>query len=87
MGRLLSHVQDRVDAKQSRYFEIRPLSLESDFQKALAPGNWYRFHSLDLRRGADAIFRAFHKDCIQRKIRRAEREGLRYEEGNSDELL
>jgi lipid II:glycine glycyltransferase (peptidoglycan interpeptide bridge formation enzyme) len=88
MGRLLGHVQDKVDAKQSRYFEIRPLTLElPSFQTALAPGNSYRFHSLDLRRGTDEIFRAFHKDCIQRKIRRAEREGLRYDEGNSDDLL
>jgi lipid II:glycine glycyltransferase (peptidoglycan interpeptide bridge formation enzyme) len=33
------------------------------------------------------LFHNFHKDCVQRKIRRAEREKLRYEEGTSDHLL
>jgi len=33
------------------------------------------------------IFRQFHKDSVQRKIRRAEREGLIYEEGRSETLL
>ena len=42
---------------------------------------------LDLRPGPEALFRNFHKDCIQRKIRRAAREALTYEEGRSDELL
>jgi lipid II:glycine glycyltransferase (peptidoglycan interpeptide bridge formation enzyme) len=28
-----------------------------------------------------------HKDCIQRKVRRAERDGLHYEAGNNAELL
>ena len=35
----------------------------------------------------DALFRNFHKDSTQRKIRRAEREGLTYEDGRSESLL
>ena len=35
----------------------------------------------------EGIFRRFHKDSTQRKIRRAEREGLTYEEGRSEALL
>jgi lipid II:glycine glycyltransferase (peptidoglycan interpeptide bridge formation enzyme) len=35
----------------------------------------------------DELFRGFHKDCIQRKIRRAERERLVVEAGRSDALL
>jgi len=34
-----------------------------------------------------AIFRGFHKNSIQRKIRRAERERLTYAEGRSEALL
>jgi len=33
------------------------------------------------------LLRSFHKDSVQRKIRRTEREGLIYEEGRSAELL
>jgi lipid II:glycine glycyltransferase (peptidoglycan interpeptide bridge formation enzyme) len=33
------------------------------------------------------LFRSFHKNCIQRKIRRAEREKLHYEDGTSEALL
>jgi lipid II:glycine glycyltransferase (peptidoglycan interpeptide bridge formation enzyme) len=45
------------------------------------------FHELDLRPESDVLFRAFHKDSIQRKIRRAEREDIRCEEGRTAELL
>jgi len=33
------------------------------------------------------VFRGFHRNCIQRKIQRAEREGLAYEAGRSESLL
>jgi lipid II:glycine glycyltransferase (peptidoglycan interpeptide bridge formation enzyme) len=42
---------------------------------------------LDLRPPWEKLFAAFHKDCVRRKIRRAEREKLRYEEGASQSLL
>jgi lipid II:glycine glycyltransferase (peptidoglycan interpeptide bridge formation enzyme) len=35
----------------------------------------------------EEIFRRFHKDSIQRKIRRAERERLTYEEGRDEGIL
>src|SRR5208337_2381885 len=35
----------------------------------------------------DELLRAMHKDCIQRKIRRAERESLRYEAGRDKRLI
>jgi lipid II:glycine glycyltransferase (peptidoglycan interpeptide bridge formation enzyme) len=44
-------------------------------------------HRLDLSAPVEQLFRSFHKDCIQRKIRRAERENLAYEEGNSEAQL
>jgi lipid II:glycine glycyltransferase (peptidoglycan interpeptide bridge formation enzyme) len=47
----------------------------------------YQLHRLDLREDTQGLFHNFHKDCVQRKIRRAEREGLKYEEGNSETLL
>src|SRR5215469_15090028 len=41
----------------------------------------------DLRPSEQTLFKKFHKDSVQRKIRRAERERLRYEQGNSEDLL
>ncbi len=84
---LLLHMRQHVDGRKWKYAEIRPIShLPSDltgFSRSVT----YYFHRLDLRRGAQELFRNFHKDCVQRKIRRAEREALRYEEGTSEDLL
>ena len=49
--------------------------------------NAFYFHKLDLRPSMDDLYRSFHKDCVQRKIQRAEREGVIYEEGREDSLL
>ncbi|MGO9863395.1 MAG: GNAT family N-acetyltransferase [Terriglobales bacterium] len=42
---------------------------------------------MDLRPSVDELFRRLHKDSIQRSIRRAEREQLTYETGNSEGLV
>ena len=44
-------------------------------------------HQLDLRPTLNNIFRSFHPSCVQRKIKRAERENLAFKEGQSEELL
>src|SRR5690348_17423557 len=47
----------------------------------------YCFHAIDLDRDEKAIYSGFHKDCVQRKIKRADKEGLKYVEGRSVPLL
>jgi lipid II:glycine glycyltransferase (peptidoglycan interpeptide bridge formation enzyme) len=47
----------------------------------------YVLHLLDLRPPVEELYRRLHKSSIQRKIRRAEREGLTLEEGRSSSLL
>ncbi len=47
----------------------------------------YAFHQLDLGPSLDNVFHNFHKNSTQRKIRRAEREGLTYREGSTPEML
>lgn len=47
----------------------------------------YYLHTLDLRPELPALFDGLHKGSIQRKIQRAKREGLEYEEGRSKEQL
>jgi lipid II:glycine glycyltransferase (peptidoglycan interpeptide bridge formation enzyme) len=43
----------------------------------------YNLHKIDLRPNPETIFSNFHKSFVQRKIRRAEQEGLQYEAGRS----
>jgi CelD/BcsL family acetyltransferase involved in cellulose biosynthesis len=70
-----------------QYIELRPLSTEMHSSCPLVPGRSFWFHTLDLTRSLELIFNDLHKNCIQRRIRRAERELLSYERGCSEQLL
>ena len=70
-----------------RYIEIRPRAAYAVPPTGLGPAQSFHFHTVDLNPDLADIFRRFHKDSTQRKIRRAERERLTYEEGRSDALL
>ena len=83
----LASLAQRVDERRWKYFEIRPIVRAPIKQTCLGVSHTYYFHRLDLRPSEQLLFKGFHKDCVQRKIRRAERESLRYEEGSSDLLL
>ncbi len=84
---LLAGLQERLKSRGLRYIEIRPLySVQTDIGNFRA-SRTYCFHQLDLKPDLESLFRGFQKDSTQRKIRRAEREGLTVEEGRSDSLL
>jgi hypothetical protein len=68
-----------------RYVEIRPLQPTADY--GWEPASSFYFHSLDLKPSTEEIFRTLHKNSIQRKVKRAEREELTYEAGRSQQLL
>ena len=73
-----------------KYVEIRPRSnraWDMESHSGFGAGDRYFLHILDLRPGLDELYRGFHEDSVRRKIRRAEREGLAYEEGRSEALL
>lgn len=70
------------------YAEIRstyPLQVIPDDN--WRPSNRFLLHTISLRPSNDDIFRGFHRDCIRRKIKRAQREQLQYVAGRSDPLL
>ena len=73
--------------KRWKYVEVRSanslLNFDDDFRRATS----YYWHRLDLRPSLDALYKEFHKDCVQRKISRAKREMLTYEAGRSASLL
>lgn len=87
LGALLVRAGQEVDAGRYKRVEIRSVSYEPSAGTGLGKDHSYLLHRLDLRPSIEAIYRGFHKDCIQRKIRRADRENLQYEDGNSAELL
>jgi CelD/BcsL family acetyltransferase involved in cellulose biosynthesis len=75
------------DGNQSRYVELRPLVSLGKSLHALHPGKSYWFHELGLAGSLEEIFGRMHKGSFQRKIRRAEKEQLTYDEGRSQTLV
>ncbi len=84
---LLTATCRRADADKYRYLELRPLSLGPNKLKVLQESANFRFHTLDLRPTLEQLFANFHKDCVQRKIRRANRARLECENGSSHAFL
>src|ERR1700733_14995000 len=80
-------LRESLKESRLRYFEIRPITYTGGEHFGLGVSNTYHLHRLDLRPSLEALFKRFDKSSVQRKIRRAERELLRYEEGASEELL
>jgi hypothetical protein len=84
---LLLQLGRQVDSEKWKYVEIRPIAYQPGSRTGMSRGITYWFHRLDLRPPERQLLQSFHKDCVQRKIRRAERERLTYEAGASEELL
>jgi lipid II:glycine glycyltransferase (peptidoglycan interpeptide bridge formation enzyme) len=80
-------LRDSVDGGKWDYCEVRPVRFEPGALTMLGQSHRYYLHAIDLRPSIEDIFRNLHKTSVQRKIRRAEREALAYEEGNSERLL
>ncbi len=70
-----------------KYVELRPLCADMLANSPLVASRTFWIHTLDLRPTLDQIFRGLDKNCVQRRIRRAERGQLEYKKGNSEELL
>lgn len=84
----LSNFVEKVrETKRLKYVEMRSANPVLDFGDGFGKATTYCLHRLDLRPSLDELYKGFHKDCIQRKISRAEREGLVYETGRSELLL
>lgn len=87
LNSLLGYLRNRMAFEKWRYIEIRPLPALGTHRADFEVSKVFYFHKLDLRRNLDEMRHHLHKDCVQRKIRRAMREGLVCEEGRSDSLL
>lgn len=86
--RALSFFVESLQLKERwKYVEMRSANSLLKFDDGFACATRYYLHRLNLQPSLDALHKGFHKDCIQRKIRRAEREGLTYQAGRSELLL
>ena len=72
-----------------KYIELRPLADEAlrSLGTGFNPSASFGIYKIDLRPDLQIIHDSFHEDCVQRKIRKAEREQLTYEAGRSETLL
>jgi hypothetical protein len=86
---VLAQFAQWMSAEQIRHTEFRPLCTAELFRdsQAVTPDDSYMLHTLSLEPEPGQLLDAMHKSCIVRRIRRAERESLRYETGRSDLLF
>jgi lipid II:glycine glycyltransferase (peptidoglycan interpeptide bridge formation enzyme) len=87
LDELCRFVHERANRERWKYVEMRVGSSTRPLEAAFQMARTFYWHRLDLRRPLDSLFRSFHRDSVQRKIRRAQREGLTYEVGRSESLL
>jgi hypothetical protein len=85
--RFMAWLQAERTRQRWKYVEVRPLRLFQAPIQGWRPHHSYYFHELDLGPSLEKLFYGTHRDCIQRKVRRADREGITYEVGRSLELL
>ena len=83
---LLTEVEKKTAGKL-KYAEIRPRSMQITALNGFARCSPYHLHVLSLQDSLDALYSRLHKDCVRRKIRRAERENVIVEQGCSNSML
>ena len=83
---LMNWLRDEGSRQHLKYIELRPLLPFQLPYDGLRPAGSFCFHELDIRPSLEQIFRGLHKDSIQRRIRRAEKENLAYEAGCTRKL-
>ena len=87
LGWLLSGLKQERDHGKENYLEIRSVAEGAGLAAGLDGSTTFCLHRLDLRPSLSDLFHGFHASCIRRKIARAQREGVTYEEGTSEEFL
>jgi CelD/BcsL family acetyltransferase involved in cellulose biosynthesis len=87
VGGLFSSLETQVVQRSLAYCELRPVhTLPAKTTRGCSTSS-YVLHQLDLAPAVEVLFQNCHRDSIQRKIRRAGRERLLYDEGRSETLL
>jgi CelD/BcsL family acetyltransferase involved in cellulose biosynthesis len=90
VGEELDQYANSAGAYHCRYVELRPIDGAPSVnvvQRIFHEAEKFWLHRLDLSPPTSEIFERFHADCVRRKIRKAEREHVVYEEGSNSALL
>lgn len=86
---ILNYLQDNCNRERFKYVELRPSVSETGMderKQSFVVSERFSFQRVDLRPELNVIYKNLHDSCIRRKIKRADREGLLYEMGRSEEL-
>ena len=75
---LLGYLREKVEGEHWSFVQIRANEAVAADPSACDHRDTLVFHELDLRPTLNDIFQSFHPSCVQRKIKRAERENLVY---------
>jgi CelD/BcsL family acetyltransferase involved in cellulose biosynthesis len=84
---LSDRLAEECKRQHCKYMEFRPLLASADLGNEFQPSESFYIHELDLAPSIEQLFKGLHKDSIQRKIRRAEKEQLSYEVGSTREFI
>ena len=84
---LLQYIEEFRKRGNWKYVELRPVSTRFASESSLHESETYLLHRLDLGPSPDDLLHSFHKDCVQRKIRKAGREELECEAGQGESQL
>ena len=87
LSRFTEWLAGEADRQRWKYVELRPCRCDGDSIPYFSRSQCFCFHKLDLTQSFERLFRGLHRDSIQRKIRRAEKERLSCEVGRTDQLL
>jgi CelD/BcsL family acetyltransferase involved in cellulose biosynthesis len=80
-------LRETLQTERLRYIEMRPLESFASATSSPYASAKYILHRLDLKPDLRTLFGAFHKGSIQRKIKRAKREGLTHQTGTTEAIL
>jgi lipid II:glycine glycyltransferase (peptidoglycan interpeptide bridge formation enzyme) len=86
---ILNYLQDNCNTERFKYVELRPIVLDTCMDERKQPfvlSERFSLQRVDLRPELNALYKNFHDSCIRRKVKRADREGLLYDMGRSEEL-
>jgi CelD/BcsL family acetyltransferase involved in cellulose biosynthesis len=84
---LIRSVEEELRLGNWSYAEVRPATAKKLSGIIPTSEKTYYHHQLNLEPSLDELFRNLHKSSIQRKIQKAERENLEYQEGVSERFL
>jgi lipid II:glycine glycyltransferase (peptidoglycan interpeptide bridge formation enzyme) len=87
LGAICTELSEDLERQKLQYIEFRSTGPVGAIECELKCCASYYLHHIDLQQSIADLFKKLHKNSTQRKIRRAEREGIKYEEGHSEALL